>query len=127
MSKNTKNLGELLESDAAVETLKPKRASRTSAPTVAAKTMTSVPDPKEKRVRIVLEENENIPPTGQFIAANGRSFCLRPGEEADVPLVVIGILNDAVQSVPTIDPATQQVIGYRKKLRFPYRLVAAAA
>lgn len=121
-----KNLGELLESDAKVAPLK-KRTSRMTASTVEARTMNSVPDPKEKRVRIVLEENENIPPTGQFISANGRAFMLRPGEEADVPLAVINILNDAVQSVPTIDPATQQVIGYRKKLRFPYRLVTAAA
>ena len=80
--------------------------------------------PVERTVRIVLEENENIPPTGQFIACNGRTFMLRAGDEADVPAAVLNVLNAAVQDVPQIDPATKQVVGYRRKLRFPYRVVA---
>lgn len=76
-----------------------------------------------KRVRIILEENENIPPTGQFIGLQGRGYMLRAGEPADVPIGIINILNDAVESVPIVDPQTQQVQGYRNKLRFPYRIV----
>jgi hypothetical protein len=75
----------------------------------------------------VLEENENIPPTGQFFSHNGRTFVLRPGDEADVPECILGVLNDAVQSVPQIDQFTKQVIGYRNKLRFPYRVVPVHA
>ncbi len=79
---------------------------------------------KPKRVRILLEENDNIPPTGQFIGVNGRGFMLRAGEEAEVPLEVIGVLESAVQEVPMVNPVTQQVEGYRKKLRFPFRVIA---
>lgn len=80
-------------------------------------------NPAEKYVRIVLEDNENIPPTGQFFGINGRHFVLKPGVPAEVPESIINILNDAVQDVPDRDPITQQVVGYRKRLRFPYRVV----
>lgn len=78
-----------------------------------------------KRVCIMLEENENIPPTGQFFGINGRSYMLRPGEKAMVPQEIIEVLENAVQEVPQIDPTTTQVVGYRKKLRFPYRIITA--
>ena len=79
----------------------------------------------EPRVRIVLEENDNIPPTGQFFGADGKGFMLKPGMEAVVPLSIINILNTAIMSVPQIDPATKQVTGFRDRLRFPYRVLAA--
>ena len=79
------------------------------------------------RVRIVLEDNDNIPPTGQFFGHNGRGFILRSGEEADVPPELIGILNDAVWDAPIVDSQTQQIIGYRKRLRFPYRILGTVA
>jgi hypothetical protein len=116
MARNNRNLGELLATDEDVPALKP----RSKAAQAAAAN-------GEKIVRIVLEENENIPPTGQFIAVNGRTFMLRPGDEADVPECVLGVLNDAIQDVPQIDPFSKQVIGYRKKLRFPYRIVQPQA
>lgn len=78
--------------------------------------------PKGKRVRIILEENENIPPTGQFFGIQGEGYILRPGEAADVPVELIEVLNNAVQSVPVLDSA-QTVVEYREKLRFPYRIV----
>jgi hypothetical protein len=83
--------------------------------------------PVDKIIRIVLEENDNIPPTGQFISVQGRTFILRPGEEADVPMAVVSVLDNAVQDVPTIDPGTKQVTGYRKRHRFPYRIVQGQA
>lgn len=108
------NLGELLASDEEVEPLKPRNKQAQEKPT----------DPVHSdRVKIILEENENIPPTGQYIGVNGRAYILRPGEEALVPREVVNVLNDAVQEVPQIDPTTKQVVGYRKKLRFPYRVV----
>lgn len=82
-----------------------------------------MPPAKEKTVRIRLEENEGIPPTGQFFSLNGRTWLLRAGEEADVPEAIINILNDAIMSVPTVDPATMQVVGYRNKQRFPYSVI----
>lgn len=52
---------------------------------------------------------------------------LRPNEEADVPLGLIDILNNAIMSVPIKDPNTLQITGYRNRLRFPYRVVTSAA
>lgn len=78
--------------------------------------------PTEKRVKIILEENDQIPPTGQFFGVQGRGYVLRPGEVAAVPLSIMNILNCAVMSVPVVD-AGQRVVGYRDRLRFPYRVV----
>lgn len=77
--------------------------------------------PAAKRVKIILEENDNIPPTGLFIGINGRSFLLRAGEEVEVPVEVVEVLNDAVEDVPRTD-GNNNVLDYRKKMRFPYRL-----
>ena len=73
--------------------------------------------------RIILEENDNIPPTGLFVGDNGRGYLIRPGEEVDVPAGVLEILNNAIMSVPTIDPQSLQVIGYRSKMMYPFRVV----
>lgn len=72
---------------------------------------------------IVLEENDNIPPTGLFVGDNGRGYLLRPGEEICVPPGVLEILSNAVTSVPTVDPQSLQVIGYRNKMLYPFRIV----
>jgi len=79
--------------------------------------------PANARVTIVVEENDNIPPTGIFIGVNGRSFLIRPGENVDVPIEVVEALNDAVESTPKTDQQGN-VIEYRNRLRFPYRIVS---
>jgi hypothetical protein len=76
-----------------------------------------------KRFKVILEEDSAIPPTGLFISANGKPYLLMAGIEAQVPQEVISVLNDAVISVPVIDPQSQRVTGYRSRLRFPYRRV----
>ena len=77
---------------------------------------------KMKTLRIMLEENEDIPPSGQFIGHNGNSYFLRPGAWVDVPVAILEILDNAVTSTPIVDPQTRQVIGHRPKLRYPYRI-----
>jgi hypothetical protein len=74
-------------------------------------------------VRIVLEENDDIPPTGQFVGHNGVGYILRPGVPVDVPLGVKEILDNAVLDVPQVNPDTLEVIGTRPKMRYPYRVV----
>lgn len=94
---------------------------------LAAHGVGSTPPPVRdtRRMRIVLEENDLIPPTGQFFGTNGRPYLLRPGEEADVPMEIIGALDDAIMETPIID-ANGNIEGYRKRLRFPYRVISAA-
>lgn len=76
------------------------------------------------RTRIILEENDQIGPSGQFFGADGKGYMLRPGEEAEVPNSILNILDSAVMSVPITD-GSQTVVGYRDRLRFPYRVVTA--
>jgi len=73
--------------------------------------------------RIILEENDLIPPTGLFVGDNGVGYLLCAGEEMDVPLGVLEILSNAKTSVPQVDPQSLQVLGYREKLMYPYRIV----
>jgi hypothetical protein len=77
----------------------------------------------EPRVRIQLEENVDIPPTGLFLGAQGTGYILKPGIPALVPLSVVNILDTAIMSTPIIDPQTQQVTGFRDRLRFSYRVL----
>lgn len=77
---------------------------------------------KSDRVRIMLEESDDIPPTGQFFGLNGKGYILRPGEEADVPVGLLNVLDSAIYSVPIMGDG-QRVIGYKDRLRFPYRII----
>jgi hypothetical protein len=82
-----------------------------------------LPTPKpQPRIRIVLEDNENIPPGGQFVQVNGMPYMLQPNMEMDVPVSVLDVLDHAVMSVPVKDD-NMNVIGYRDRLRFPYRVI----
>ena len=76
-----------------------------------------------KLTKIILEENENIPPNGQYFGINGRGYLLRPGEVANVPAAIIEILNNAVMPMAVTDPRTLKVLGHRPRMRFPYRVV----
>lgn len=95
----------------------------TNIPPAPAKRAKAAPIGLPETVRIILEENDSIPPTGQFFGVNGRSYMLRPGVEAEVPQGIIDVLDNAVTSSPIIDPDTQKVIGYRNAMRYPYRRI----
>lgn len=111
------------------------------------------------RIRIILEENDGIPPSGQYFGLHGNwlnpatlgeyeeqvaqgkmtrkeaqelatekvqfEAYLRPGEEADVPVELLSLLNDALTDAPVIDPVTSQVLGYKQRLRYPYRIITS--
>jgi len=79
--------------------------------------------PKPGFVRIMLEENDNIPPTGQPFGLNGKTWVLKPGEEAEVPEAIVNILDDAVMSKPVKSQDGKGINGWRNQLRFPYRII----
>lgn len=103
--------------------LPPKAAKATKATKTASAPKAAAADEAPKKVRIVLEENDNIPPTGLFLGINGRSFMIRPGEEVDVPMEVIECLNDAVMATPKTDN-NGNITDFRSRLRFPYRIIS---
>lgn len=77
----------------------------------------------QERLWIVLEDNDDIPPGGQFIGVDGATFKLSPGIEAWVPIGLCDVLDAAVKSVPIQDEITRQITGWKNRLRFPYRIV----
>ena len=77
---------------------------------------------KVKRIRIVLDDNDDIPPTGHPVSVNGRLYILKPNEEMDVPVEVAHVLDLAVMSVPVYGE-NQKVVGFRDRPRLPYRVI----
>lgn len=98
-----------------VRRVRPDRNAPAAAPTTVVTT--------QKYVKIQIEENENVPPTGMFISLNGRAYLVKPGVPVDVPPGVIEILNNAVEKMSVMNPETRQVVGYRDKMRYPYRVI----
>lgn len=73
--------------------------------------------------RIILEENDDIPPGGLYVGHNGRGYLIPTGAPVDVPTFLLDILDHAVMSAPQVDPQTKQVIGFRDRMKYPYRKV----
>ena len=88
---------------------------------------TTAPVGMPKTVRIILEEGENMPPTGQPVSLNGKAYIIRPGVPVDVPIGILEILDNAIASKPILDPQTMKIVGHRDVHRFPYRVVRTAA
>ena len=77
---------------------------------------------RAKRVKIVLEENDAIPPGGQFFGVNGVGYQIQPGKQVEVPEFLLGVIDNAVASKPVFND-DGQVVGYREVPRFPYRVL----
>ena len=75
-------------------------------------------------VKIVLEDNEFIPPTGLFVGVNGKSYLIRSGVPVMVNPGILDVLDHAIMSVAVRDPQTLQVIGHRERQRYPYKRIA---
>jgi hypothetical protein len=76
---------------------------------------------------VVLDDNDDIPPTGLFVGHNGTGFLIQTGVPVCVPTYVLQILDDAVMDAPIINPADRKVMGYRPRPRYTYRAVATPA
>ena len=91
----------------------------------ASKLGSNIPPVVQKRsdwVKIVLENNDKIPPTGQFFGLNGRTWILRTGEEARVPSGIIDILDNAIELRPVVD-GWGRPVGWKNQHRFGYRVI----
>lgn len=77
------------------------------------------------RVWIVLDDNDDIPPSGLFVGHNGTGYLLGTGAPIPVPAFICGILDDAIMDAPIIDPKDKTVKGYRPRPRYTYRRVPA--
>ena len=80
------------------------------------------PNPNE-RVRIILDNGDQIPKNGLMIGHNGTMYLLKPGIPANVPRALLNVLNDAVQGFPVQDPDSLQVVEYQDRMRYPYRVL----
>jgi hypothetical protein len=76
-------------------------------------------------IKIILEENDAIPPTGLYVGFNGMGYLIRPGEEVSVPQGVVDILDNAVYTTPRLHSVTKQTVGYSSKRKYPYQRLAA--
>lgn len=76
-------------------------------------------------VWIILDDNDDIPPSGLFLGHNGTGFMLQTGVPAHVPEHLLGVLDDAIMQAPILDDRTKQVIGFRPRPRYTYRRVPA--
>lgn len=76
---------------------------------------------------VVLDDNDDIPPTGLFVGHNGTGYLIQTGVPVFVPVPVLGVIDDAVMDAPVLDPRTKQVMGYRPRPRYTYREVDAPA
>lgn len=79
---------------------------------------------KPELVKIILEENDDMPPNGLPVGLNGKLFIVPTGVEVSVPKGVAEILDHAITSVAVLNPYTKKIAGYRERKRFPYRVVA---
>ena len=86
-----------------------------------AKTAVNTPA-KPKRVKIILEENDAIPPTGQFFGVNGTGYQIQPGKEVEIPEFLLGVIDNAITTKPILND-DGQVVGSREVPRFPYRII----
>jgi len=77
---------------------------------------------RAKRVKIILEENDAIPPGGQFFGVQGTGYQIQPGKPVEVPEFLLGVIDNAVASKPVFND-DGQVVGYREVPRFPYRVI----
>lgn len=76
---------------------------------------------------IILDDQEDIPPSGLPLSHNGNAIMIKTGVPVLVPNKYLGILDDAIISRPVLDPVTKQAVEWRSAPKYPYRRVPAPA
>lgn len=78
-------------------------------------------DDKDDYEIIKLNDNEEMPPSGQFFQVNGRFFILKAEIWHRVPSFLLGVIDHAVAEKPVIDDQLR-LIGTRAQKRFTYEI-----
>lgn len=68
---------------------------------------------------IMLNDNDEIPPSGQYFAVNGRYFILKPNVWYRVPGFLLAVINHAITDRP-VQNDQLQLVGVRPQKRFPF-------
>lgn len=112
--------GEIGSGDANAQPAEPKPATKKTAAKKPAAKKTS--GDEVKRTWIILQKNDEIPPSGLFIGHNGVGYNLKAGKKAHVPDFLLDVLDNAVVKKPVIGD-NGRVVGYEDSPRFPYQVV----
>jgi len=129
MSEETKPGGHPMSAEQAISMPTPEQAGKRSRPSRAKAKAAPPADGKPRlrnglsgdRVDITLHDSDRIPPGGQFIAINGVQFMLKPSMRASVPVELLEILDNCIQTEPVLDDKLR-VQGYRNVPRLTYHL-----
>lgn len=78
-------------------------------------------DDKEDYEIIKLNDNEEMPPTGQFFQVNGRFFILQAEIWHRVPSFLLGVIDHAISDKPVVNEQLQ-LVGTRSQKRFTYEV-----
>lgn len=84
---------------------------------------TKTPANMRETIEIILEDNDDIPPTGLFVSLNGDAYRIPKGTPCRIPKFLKQILDDAIVDVPVVDPNTGQTLEWRKKQKYAYRVL----
>lgn len=77
---------------------------------------------KVSTTKIILQKNDEIPPSGLFIGHNGVGYMLKPGVPVDVPDFLLDVLDNAVVSKPVLGE-DGKIARMEDSPRFPYQVV----
>ena|SRR5215217_2951859 len=127
MSDENKPSGHPLSAEQAIAMPTPEQSGKRSRPSRKAKPVAQDGQPRLRnglsgdRVDITLHDSDRIPPGGQFIAVNGVQFMLKPSMRASVPIELLEILDNCIQTEPVLDDKLR-VQGYRNVPRLTYHL-----
>lgn len=73
---------------------------------------------KQEQVMLMIHEMENPPPGGVSVFINGYGYQIQPGQWVQVPIAVVEVLENAVETKSTV--ADGKIIGSRTVPRYSY-------
>lgn len=78
-------------------------------------------DDKDDYEIIKLNDNDEMPPTGQFFQVNGRFFILKAEMWHRVPSFLLSMIDEAITEKPVTNE-NNQLVGTRPQKRFTYEV-----